>query len=217
MKATDLSKRQALDPDPKALQQINFTGNLDRGRSSTIFFIIEKAKKMFWVFRKEPWEYYYNFVLLYYYIKNKTQYNTLNIKLSNSHLNKLKSVIKNGTEVAIKFSSNVVVDFNDETNFRHKLLLTVTQVPRIRKAFANNLLAHMKLSKNQPFGPLLKTGLPLIKNVLKLLAKSVLIPLGLIATSATDASIQKKYFGSCMTKFIISNEEIRDIMKIINL
>ena len=51
-----------------------------------------------------------------------TQYNTLNVKLSNSQLNKLKSRIKNGTLVTLKLSSNAVGEFNDETNFPHKLL-----------------------------------------------------------------------------------------------
>ena len=65
-------------------------------------------------------------------------------------------------------------------------------------------------------GPLLKTGLPLMKNVLKPLAKSVLIPLGLTATaSATDKVIQKKIFWSGMTTFIISNEEMNEIIKIV--
>ena len=57
-----------------------------------------------------------------------TQYNTLNVKLSNSQLNKLKSGIKNGTEVILKISSNVVGDSNDKNNFPHKLLLTNAQV-----------------------------------------------------------------------------------------
>ena len=57
-----------------------------------------------------------------------TQYNTLNVKLSNSKLNKLKSGITNGTEITLKISSNVVGDSNDENNFPHKLLLTNTQV-----------------------------------------------------------------------------------------
>ena len=57
-----------------------------------------------------------------------TQYNTLNVKLSNSQLNKLKSGIKNNTEVTLKISSNVVGDYNDENNFLHRLLLTNTQV-----------------------------------------------------------------------------------------
>ena len=63
-----------------------------------------------------------------------TQYNTLNVKLSNSQLNKLKSGIKNGTDIN-KITSNVVGDSNDENNFSHKLLLTNTQVSKLRKAF----------------------------------------------------------------------------------
>ena len=65
-------------------------------------------------------------------------------------------------------------------------------------------------------GPLVKTGLPLIKNILKSLAKSVLIPLGLtVAAFATDAAIHKNMFGSGTTTLIISNEEMIDIMKIV--
>ena len=64
-------------------------------------------------------------------------------------------------------------------------------------------------------GPLLKTGLPLIKNVIKPLAKSVLIPLGLTAAaSAADAGIHKKILGSGYnntTTLIISNDEMEDI------
>ena len=62
---------------------------------------------------------------------------------------------------------------------------------------------------------LLKTGLRLTKNILKPLAKSVLIQLGLTATApAKDAAIHKKIFGSSMITLIISNEEMNDIMKI---
>ena len=66
-------------------------------------------------------------------------------------------------------------------------------------------------------GSLLKTGLPLIKNVIKPLAKSVLIPLGLTAAaSATDAGIDKKTLGSGNTKtLIISTDEMEDIIKIV--
>ena len=65
-------------------------------------------------------------------------------------------------------------------------------------------------------GPLLKTGLSLIGNVPKPLAKSVLIPLGLkVAASATDAAIHKKMFRSGLRTLMISNEEINDNMKII--
>ena len=91
----------------------------------------------------------------------------------------------------------------------------------------NNFLANIKLSKTQLnkivqsgeflgrlLGPLLKTKLSLIGNVLKPLAKSVLIPLRLTAAaSATDAAIHKKMFGSGFTTLIISNEEMNDFMK----
>ena len=134
-----------------------------------------------------------------------TQYNSLNVKLSNSQLNKFKSAIKNETEVVLRLSSNMIGD--NETNFPHKLSLTNRQVSNLRKAFANNSSTDIKLSKTQLsqmiqsgeflgrlLGPLQKTKLPLIKNVIKPLAKSVLLPLGLTAaTSAADAEIHKKY------------------------
>ena len=136
-----------------------------------------------------------------------TQYNSLNVKLSNSQLNKFKSAIKNETEVVLRLSSNMIGD--NEANFPHKLLLTNTQVSNLCKAFANNSSANIKLSKTQLsnmiqsggflsrlLGPLLKTGLPLISNVIKPLAKSVLIPLGLTeAVSVADAEIHKKNIG----------------------
>ena len=55
-----------------------------------------------------------------------TQYNTLNVKLFNLQINKLKSGIKNGIAVTLKFSSNVNGDSNDENNFPHKFLLINT-------------------------------------------------------------------------------------------
>ena len=132
-----------------------------------------------------------------------TQYNSLNVKLSNSQLNKLKSAIKNETYFVLNLSSNMIGNSEDETNFPHKLLLTNIQVTNLRKAFANYLSADIKLSKTQLskmiqsggflgklLGPLLRTGLPLMKNVIKPLGKSVLIPLGLTAAaSAADAGI----------------------------
>ena len=133
------------------------------------------------------------------------QYNSLNVKLSNSQLNKLKSSIKNRIEVVLRLSSNGIGNSNDKTNFPHELLLTNRQVTKLPKAFSNYLSADLKLSKTQLskiiqsggyfgrlLGPLLKTGLLLIKNVVKLLAKSILIPLGLTAaTSAADPGIHK--------------------------
>ena len=76
-----------------------------------------------------------------------TQYNSLTVKLSNSQLNKFKSVIKNETEVALRLSSNMIGD--NETDFPHKLSLTNRQVANILKVFANNSSANIKLSKTQ--------------------------------------------------------------------
>ena len=156
-----------------------------------------------------------------------TQCNSLNIKLSNSQLNKLKSAIKNKPEVLLRLSSNMIGD--DETSFPYKLLLTNRQVANPCKVFENNSSTDIKLSKTQLFkmvhlegflgrllGPLLKTGLPLMKNVITPLARSVLIPLGLTAAaSAADAGIHKKILGSGNTTLIISNNEMEDIIKIV--
>ena len=76
-----------------------------------------------------------------------TQYNSLNVKLSNSQLNKLKSSIKNETDVVLRISSNMVSNSNDNTNFPHELLLTNRQVANIRKVFANHSSVNIKLSK----------------------------------------------------------------------
>ena len=70
-----------------------------------------------------------------------TQYNSLNVKLSNSQLNKLKSAIKNETEVVLRLSSNMIGD--NESNFPDKLLLTNRKVANLRKAFANYLSEDM--------------------------------------------------------------------------
>ena len=124
-----------------------------------------------------------------------TQYNSLNVKLSNSQLNKFKLAIQNETEIVLRLSSNMIGD--NETNSPHQLLLTNRQV-------ANK---------------------PSLKNVIEPLAKSVLIPLGLTAAaSAPDVGIHKKILGSGnrpssfashMTTLIISNDEIGDIIKIV--
>ena len=131
-----------------------------------------------------------------------TQYNSLNVKLSNSQLNKLKSAIKNESDVVLRISLSMVGNSNDNTNFPHKLLLTDRQVVNIRKAFSNNLSRDVKFSKTQLLkmmqsggflgnllsklaGPLMKVAMPLAKNILA--------PLGLSAAmSAIDGSTEKK-------------------------
>ena len=69
------------------------------------------------------------------------------MKLSNSQFNKLKSAIKNESEVVLRLTSNMVG--NNETNFAHELLLTERKVANIRKSFANNSSIDIKLSKTQ--------------------------------------------------------------------
>ena len=97
----------------------------------------------------------------------------------------------------------MIGDSDEESNFPYKLLLTDRQVLRLCKAFANNSSANVKLSKTQKskivkseeflgslLRPLLKPSFPLMKNRLKPLSKSVLIPLRLTAgASAADAGI----------------------------
>ena len=128
-----------------------------------------------------------------------TQYNSWNVKLSNSQLHNLKFSLKIETEVVLRLSSNMIV--NNETNFPRELLLTDRQVSNLCKSFVNNSSADINLSKMiqsggfliRILGPLLKKGLSLINNVITPLAKSVLIPLGLTAAaSVADAEIHKK-------------------------
>ena len=154
-----------------------------------------------------------------------TQYNSLNVKLSNSQLNKLKLSIKNETDIVLRISSNMVSNSNDNTNFPLELMLTNRQVANIRKAFAKNTSTDIKLSKTQLSkkiqsggflgnllgklaGPLMKVAMPLAKNVLALLGISA-------AMSTIDGSIKKKMLGSGTTTLIILNDEMNDILKIV--
>ena len=91
---TDLSKQQLLDVDPKAIQRINFTVNLDPAGNTT-FFIIEEGKETVLDFSQG------NVKVLLIYFSLITQYDNVNVKLSRSPFNELKSAIKNSTEVAL--------------------------------------------------------------------------------------------------------------------
>ena len=124
-------------------------------------------------------------------------------KLSNSQLDKLKSAVKNRKGIILRMNARML----SANNLPHELLLTTTQTTKLRNATENNMPTDIQLSKAQISkiiqsggflgklrSLLLKTGLPLIKNVIKPLANSALIPLGLTAAaSAADAGIQKKY------------------------
>ena len=153
------------------------------------------------------------------------EYKTINVKLSDSQLNKLKNAVKNKQGTTLRMNAKML----NGNNFPHELLLTTRQTTKLRNAIENNMTTDIKLSKTQIskiiqsggflgklLGPLLKIGLPLIKNVIKPLAKSVLIPLGLTAAaSAADAGIQKKILGFGTTTLIISNDEMYDVMKVV--
>ena len=125
------------------------------------------------------------------------EYNTVNVKLSNLQLNKLKSAVKNKQGTTLRMNARMF----DGNNLPHELLLTTRQTTKLRNAIENNLQTDIKLSKAQIskiiqsgeflskiLGSLLKTGLPLLKSVTK--------PLGLLdltaASSAIDAGAQKK-------------------------
>ena len=131
------------------------------------------------------------------------EYIKVKVTLSDSQLKKLKDAVSSNTVTTLRTSLKM---FN-EKKLPDELLLTTRQKTKIRNAFSNNTSTDINFSKAQInkiiqsggflgrlLGPLLKTGLPLIKNVIKPLAKSVLIPLGLTAAaSAADSGIQKKY------------------------
>ena len=132
------------------------------------------------------------------------EYNTVNVKLSNSQLNKLKRAVKNKQGTTLRMNARM---FN-ENNLPHKLFLTQRQATKLRNAIENNMSTDIKLSKAQIskiiqsggllgkiLGPILKAGLSLLKSVIK--------PLGLLgltaASSAIDAGVQKKIYGSGTT------------------
>ena len=109
------------------------------------------------------------------------EYAKVNVKLSDSQIKKLKDVVKDNTGKTLRISLKM---FNGN-DLPHELLLTTRQKTKIRNAFNNNTSTDLKLSKTQInkiiqsggfltrlLGPLLKTGLPIIKNVIKALAKS---------------------------------------------
>ena len=136
-----------------------------------------------------------------------TQYNSLNVKLSNSQFNKLKPAIKNETDVVLRLLSNMIGNSEDEANFPHNLLVTNRQVANIRKDFAKHTSTDIKMQKGgflRFLAPLLKSGLPLLKSVIE--------PLGMLGL--TDASINKKVLGSGNhITLIISNDDMQDLLK----
>ena len=126
------------------------------------------------------------------------EYNTVNVKISNSQLNKLKTAAKNKQVATLRMNATM---FNGN-NFHHELLLTTRQTTKLRNAIENNVSTDIKFPKAQIskiiqsggflgkiLGSLLKNGLPLLKSVKE--------PLGLLgltaASSPIDVGVQKRY------------------------
>ena len=134
------------------------------------------------------------------------EYNTVNAKLSNLQLNKLKSAVKNKQGTTLRINARM---FNGN-NLPHELLLSRTQTTKLINAIENNLQTDIKLSKAQIskiiqsggflgkiLGPLLKTGSPLLKSVIKLPGLLSLTA----ARSTIDPGVQKKIYGSGATTY----------------
>ena len=148
------------------------------------------------------------------------EHNTVNAKLSDSQVNKLKSAVKNKQGTTSRMNARIV----NGNNLPHELFLTQRQKTKLRNNIENNLQAGIKLSKariskimqsgeflGKLLGPLSKTGLPLLKSVIKSLSL-----LGLTAAnSAIDAGVLKKLYGCGTTTLTISNKETNDITKIV--
>ena len=149
------------------------------------------------------------------------EYSKVNVKLSNSQLNKLKSAPKNQTGVTLRI--NIKMFYGK--SLPHELLLTTRQTTDLRNAIENDMSTDIKLSEAQISkiiqlarflgsllsklaGPLMKAAVPLAKNILA--------PLGIIATaSAIDTGTEKKIHGSGTATLIVLNKEMNDIMKIV--
>ena len=149
------------------------------------------------------------------------EYNKGNVKLSDTQLKKLKPAVENKTGITIRMNLKMFIG----NALPHELLFTTRQKRKLRNAFNKNISTDLKLLKAQVskiiesggfLGPFLKSGLPLIKNVIKPLAKRVLIRFGLtVAASSANAGIYKKILVSGNTALIISSQEMNDIIKII--
>ena len=110
------------------------------------------------------------------------KYTKVNVKFSDSQLKKLKDAVSNNTGTTLRISLKM---FNGD-NLPHELLLTTRQITKIRNAFNNNTSTNIKLSKAQInriiqsggflgklLGPLLKKGLPLMKNTFRINCSSI--------------------------------------------
>ena len=154
------------------------------------------------------------------------EYNKVNLKLSNSQLIKFKNAVK---ELNKKSNNGTTLKI-DNKNFNkadliHELFLITTQINKLKEKIENNMSADIKLSKAQinriiksggASGSILGRFLPKLIKPAILLGKNILAPLGLSAAmSATDAAIQRKMYGGATKTAKFSNEDIKDLTKIV--
>ena len=151
------------------------------------------------------------------------EYSKVNVKLSDTQLKKLKTAVKNKTGATLRISLKML----NGNDLSYELSWTTRQKTKLRNAFNNNMPTDLKLSKAQIsktiqsgefLGSLLSKLVDPLMKVAIPLAKNVLAPLGITAAvSAIDAWIQKKMHTSETKTLIISNEEINDIMKTVQV
>ena len=114
-----------------------------------MFFIIEEGKETILDFSQVTVKVLENMLQNNLIFINIKWYNSLNVKLSNSQLNKLDSTMKNETVVLRLSKSKMIGNSDDKTNFPQKVLLTNRQEVNLQRAFANNSSFNIKLSKSQ--------------------------------------------------------------------
>ena len=151
------------------------------------------------------------------------EYNKVNVKLTDTQLKILKTVVKNKTGTTLRMSLKMF----DGKDLPHELLLTTRQKTRLRNTFNNNMSTDLKVSRAEIFkiiqsagflgsllsklaGPLMKVAVPLAKNILAPLGNTTGAPV-------IDAGIQKKIYGSGTTILIISNKNTNGIIKAVQV
>ena len=147
----------------------------------------------------------------------------VNVKLTDTQLKILKTVVENKTGTTLRMSLKMF----DGKDLPHELLLTTRQKTRLRNTFNNNMSTDLKVSRAEIFkiiqsagflgsllsklaGPLMKVAVPLAKNILAPLGNTTGAPV-------IDAGIQKKIYGSGTTILIISNKNTNGIIKAVQV
>ena len=138
--APDLSKQKALDPDSRAIQQTVFTGKIKSTVANTrviLYYNLEQSKETILQFSKGRTK--VQQILL------MNEYSTVNVKLTDTQLKKLKTDVKSKTGMTLRMSLKMI-DRNDQ---RHELFVTTRQKTNLRNAFNNSLSTDLKLTKAQ--------------------------------------------------------------------